>query len=286
MRIRFAGRSERATSVRPKPLSSTPAGEAVTSCANGQGMRLLNYKRLRRKRSRACQKAPGFTLVELMVVVAIIGSLIGLLLPAVQAAREAAQRTACANHLRQIGFGVTRYCDDHRGEFPKTTHDTEISRCWVYTLAPYLEDVDEVRICPNDLKGDERLQAKLSSYVLNAYITNGSLRGSYLNRNKLPSTTRTLIGMELSDRANRPVSEFDDHVESHRWFTAGNISKGRVLQAIQADIAVDRHNGGANYLFADGRVATISVSRIAEWATRPLAFVQPEEAADESSLAE
>ena len=81
----------------------------------------------------------GFTLVELLVVIAIVGTLVALLLPAVQAAREAARRTQCTTQLREIGLAIQNY-HDVKGHFPSGRNRIDqYGVSWAYRLLPQLE---------------------------------------------------------------------------------------------------------------------------------------------------
>ena len=88
-----------------------------------------------KKNTRAAKS--GFTLVELLVVIAIIGVLVALLLPAVQAAREAARRSQCQNNLKQIGLALQMHHDTYK-KFPVGAVNGEGSM-WTYYVMPFIE---------------------------------------------------------------------------------------------------------------------------------------------------
>src|SRR5664280_2081305 len=100
-------------------------------------MRACNLNRRVRR-----SQLTGFTLVELLTVITIIGILISLLLPAVQAAREAARRTQCGNNLKQLGLALQAHCEQN-GFFPcghfwsAQIGDGEAT--WIMYLLPLLD---------------------------------------------------------------------------------------------------------------------------------------------------
>ncbi|MFV0338285.1 MAG: prepilin-type N-terminal cleavage/methylation domain-containing protein [Chthoniobacterales bacterium] len=206
-------------------------------------------------------KRQGFTLVELLATVAIIGVLASLILTATGNIRVAGNKAKCISNQRQIGLALHNYASEHRGEFPPTTHSSGSFRkdkSWIYELAPFIENVDEVRICPADPpKRQERIRKmNATSYSLNDLVFDDYQYNSFL---KIPKPTKTLLLFIISE--DRTPSQTRDHIHGGQWNTWIEVLN---------DIEVDRHrmggrasdrlSGSANYLYADGHVENISAS--------------------------
>jgi prepilin-type N-terminal cleavage/methylation domain-containing protein len=130
----------------------------------------------------------GFTLVELLVVIAIIAVLIGLLLPAVQSARESARRSSCQNNLKQIGLGVLMYHDVKQwfppsiednvpfygGQGSAAAADNITGLGWLALSLPYMEQgtiYDQLGVATNGFSDNWQAQgATTARTVINTFI--------------------------------------------------------------------------------------------------------------------
>ena len=260
-------------------------------------------------------RAQGFTLVELLVVIAVIGLLIALLLPALGSVRESAMGTMCSSRMRQCGIAMHTYAGSHGGYLPKVTgHGLDADESWIAKLGPYLEEVDVIRICPTDPEADYRLENDLTSYVLNGFCArvdddhddedhadedhededhaddhededhadhdheeHSELAGKYANLYRLGSASTTILLFEAANGAH------GDHVDSWDWFSEEahhehEHEEHELFEEIAEEIAVDRHGDSANYLFADGHVEHIPRQQISEWChdgTEAVNFARP-----------
>ncbi len=252
-------------------------------------------------------KKGSFTLVELLTVMAVIGFLIALLLPATQSARESARRSQCSNNLKQIGLALHNYHDTY-GQFPPAAigpHDVPVERqfSWMVAILPFLEQqafYDKIRL---DLPWDHPLNAGLLQ------IGPGAL---FCPSDPAPTTSEgypktcyvAVTGADLSYGRGEPrgVIDFDrglalgeivdgtsntimvaEVTDGGPWFAAGSGTARRIDDWIK-NKSWSYHPGGGNCVLADGSVQFLSSDTDLQ-TLRQMATARGLEPADESGAA-
>lgn len=207
----------------------------------------------------------SFTLIELLLVIAVIVLLAGLLLPALRTAKEKSCVIGCANNMRQIGMGLSMYVSDYDSSFPPAKPE------WRYEIMPYLSieyksrivDALKVFTCSRD-----QIPRALTSMIKASYAANAG------------NSKDTKDGVIWDDGAARlpQIKHFSALICAAEWWYAYDaIGKaGYPYNCIisthmgsgRLDYGTTYHNssGGSNYLFCDNHVEFVSNPRNAiQW---------------------
>jgi prepilin-type N-terminal cleavage/methylation domain-containing protein/prepilin-type processing-associated H-X9-DG protein len=195
----------------------------------------------------------GFTPIELLVVISIIGLLIGLSVPALLGARENARRTKCLSNVRQLRIALQMYADSHDGRVPPRHY--EAGAIWVGRLEPYYANRKLLR-CPTD-RGRIDVNYLMNGFI--DYFVMHSFRGNWdeffgvykdggfpaVRSSSIPKPAETItIGEKRAD------SEGDAYMDI--WPPQyGSDHLTEVAHGKHRSGDTDR-NGGSNYAFADG----------------------------------
>jgi prepilin-type N-terminal cleavage/methylation domain-containing protein len=226
----------------------------------------MSHRVLRRRR--------GFTLIELLVVIAIIGVLVALLLPAVQRAREAANRTQCLNNLKQIGLSLHSFHDQYKvlpqNHRPASAAAGTVRERWFTRVLPYLEQ--SAIYSQYDPSSNWDSTASTTPPVAAGYPGNLSLTSQFLSIAQCPSApnaTRLDVNPQPAGFSSPPIIAVTDYAGSygvHASFITANSSIPSIA-SIANPYGVITNNVGSD-------TAQITLTDITDGASNTIAVVE------------
>jgi prepilin-type N-terminal cleavage/methylation domain-containing protein len=204
-------------------------------------------------------RSTGFTLVELLVVIAIIGILVALLLPAVQAAREASRRSQCTSQLKQVGLAVQMHHDQKNAFPPGRTGTQQFDVSWAFQLLPYVEETAVHAAHVPTKRVDDPVNASAMRTPVATFVC-PSRRAPTADRNfdnddsaPLPESRAVAAGGDYAANAgrgvlvgfegpNRRMSRQVNPAEVGPMFTYSKVSARRVIDGLSKTLAAGEKN--------------------------------------------
>lgn len=226
------------------------SGQAV--CA-GQGEKgIVMQRRTRKGAARGILGSPaGFTLVELLVVVAIISILASFLMPVLRSAQEAARLTGCLNHLRQQGMGVAQYLTEAKEKYPQqgvltAANGWDATGTWFGAICPYIGWTKQIK--PGTSQGDKTIGHCPNHYE---QPTNFSYQGNsnFFKTSGLPQSA-TSVRMP-----SRKILVYEVHTTSQWPLCQVGYASGLGKTPFIPAYYYPTHKMGFNHLFADSHAA-------------------------------
>ena len=191
----------------------------------------------------------AFTLIEILVVIAIIGILAAILFPVFARAREQARKTSCLSNLKQIGLGLAQYTQDYDERFPlgQSYVAGVVDLYWMELLDPYVKST-QIYACPSLSDGAVRVVGT-KTWPL-AYGCNLTLMQSN-NASALASLNNASETILISEKSANDWPAYP---------SSGSISPAW-LPAVDARRVDPRHSGGSNFVFGDGHAKWLTSGR-------------------------